>query len=43
MRKLLFAINVLLACAIVWVVFFWHPEPDEMPLPDLAQFPLTNH
>lgn len=33
MRKLLIALNVLLILAILGVVFFWHPEPAELPLP----------
>jgi periplasmic copper chaperone A len=33
MRKLLVAINVLLICAILGVIFYWNPEPEEAPLP----------
>lgn len=33
MRKLLLAINALLVCAILGVALFWHPEPDQAPLP----------
>lgn len=33
MRNLLIAINVLLVLAILGLAFYWHPEPDETPLP----------
>lgn len=32
MRHLLIAINLLLIVAIVGVIFYWNPQPDEMPL-----------
>lgn len=33
MRAFLIALNVLLFLAILGVAFFWHPEPDDAPLP----------
>ncbi|MEW6294622.1 MAG: hypothetical protein AB1544_15155 [Pseudomonadota bacterium] len=33
MRILLIALNLLLIAAIVGVWFFWHPQPEEAPLP----------
>lgn len=33
MRNLLIALNLLLIGAIVGVAAFWHPEPEEQPLP----------
>ena len=33
MRKLLIALNLLLIAVIVGVAGFWHPEPEEQPLP----------
>lgn len=33
MRKLLVALNVLLVLLILGLAFFWHPEPDQTPLP----------
>lgn len=38
----LVALNILLVCAILWAAFFWHPEPEEVPLPVTAmQKPLS--
>lgn len=33
MRKILVAINVALICAILGVAIYWHPEPDQTPMP----------
>lgn len=33
MRALLIALNLALLVAIVGVWFFWHPQPEELPLP----------
>jgi hypothetical protein len=33
MKILLIALNLLLIAAIVGVWFFWHPQPQERPLP----------
>jgi copper(I)-binding protein len=33
MRALLIALNIALLCAILGVAFFWHPQPEELPLP----------
>jgi|GEM_PF-4672967 len=33
MRALLIALNLVLLVAIVGVLFFWHPQLDEPPLP----------
>lgn len=33
MKQLLVGINALLVCAIIGVAFYWHPQPDETPLP----------
>lgn len=32
-RSLLIALNLLLIAAIVGVIFFWHPAPDQTPMP----------
>lgn len=33
MTKLLVIINILLVFAILGAAFFWHPQPEEAPLP----------
>lgn len=33
MRAWLIALNIALLCAIVGVAFFWHPQPEALPLP----------
>jgi len=33
MKLLLVAINILLVLAILGLAFFWHPAPEEMPMP----------
>jgi hypothetical protein len=33
MRALLIALNLALLLAILGVWFFWHPQPEEPPLP----------
>lgn len=33
MRALLIALNLALLAAILGLWFFWHPQPEELPLP----------